>query len=243
MEKERENVASKMDTIEKQLEDTIRHNFKSMNDKIDKLSFKHNEVVTKDKNVQEKVEEVSLTASFNDPVQGIRCDQCDFVAKTNSSLKTHKTRKHTVVSPGKFSKKCTFCDKTFKNKNDYKHHVIYMHSCTKIGNTSYKCKECKFIAKNYTTLQVHLGKTHTETLECGLCETEFENLDNLELHIKTCEVYQCRHCQKRELSISTIKDHIKIHIQSLGHGMLDHLKMSRYTPNLVTEKFYWDYQI
>jgi hypothetical protein len=36
-----------------------------------------------------------LETTFHNPTFGYKCDQCDFVAKSGSSLKTHKTRKHT----------------------------------------------------------------------------------------------------------------------------------------------------
>ena len=243
-EKERENLKIKIDTMERQFEETLKLNFKNMNEKIEKLVSKQKEVVKETtKQVNEKVEEDSLVTSFNNPVQGIKCDQCDFVAKTNSSLKTHKTKKHTVVCPVNFSENCPFCEQTFDNKREFKHHVILNHSSTYLGNDKHKCKECEFVAKNYKTLEVHLGKTHRETFECGLCEIGFDNLENLEIHLKTCEIYKCRHCQIRLLSISSIKEHIKSEHGDLGYGMLDHIKMNRNNPNLVTSKFYRDYQI
>ena len=83
-----------------------------------------------------------------------------------------------------------------KNKRDFKHHVISKHSTTNIGNETYKCNECDFVAY-YKTLEVHLGKTHTEKFECGLCENNFANHKTLEMHLKTCEIYKTRYCQKR----------------------------------------------
>ena len=94
IEKEREHLGMKIDTIEMRLEETLKQNFKNMNDKIKKLSTNKQNVVVIEttKEVDEKIEEDSPVTSVNDPIQGIKCDQCDFVAKTNSSLKTHKTR-------------------------------------------------------------------------------------------------------------------------------------------------------
>ena len=34
---------------------------------------------------------------------------------------------------------------------------------------------------------VHLGKCHSENLECGMCEAGFDELNKLEMHLNTCE--------------------------------------------------------
>ena len=40
-------------------------------------------------------------------------------------------------------------------------------------------------------MEVHLGKHHSEKNECGLCDFEAGNLENLETHLNTCEFFQC----------------------------------------------------
>ena len=72
-----------------------------------------------------------------------------------------------------------------------------------------------------------------------MCENDFANLETLEMHLKTCEIYKCRYCQKRETSISAIKEHFKEHTYIDHSGMLDHIKISRKDQNKVTEKLYW----
>ena len=184
-----ENLLTKIDTLERQLKETMKHNFLELNKKIETLALVQNNVTTEP---SENVEDLPGTTFPNKPT-GIKCDKCDFVAKTTSSLKAHKTKTH---APNLH--RCSFCEKTFRKKDDFKHHVIEKHSSTKIPDTqTYKCNSCEFIARNYKSLEVHLGKAHTEIFECGLCENEFNNLECLEIHLKTCEIYQCRHCQKR----------------------------------------------
>ena len=132
-----ENLAIKIDTLEKQVEETIKHNFKEMSKKMENLAFEQNKVLRDTGgNVDEKVDE-----TLNNQATGIKCDQCDFVAKTKTSLKTHKTKKH---APN--LRKCTFCERTFKSKSDFKHHVISKHSTINMGNETYKCNECEFVA-------------------------------------------------------------------------------------------------
>ena len=39
------------------------------------------------------------------------------------------------------------------------------------------------------SMVVHLGKYHSENLECGLCEAGFGELSKLEMNLNTCEVH------------------------------------------------------
>ena len=50
------------------------------------------------------------------------------------------------------------------------------------------------VGNNMFTHEVHKGKAHSQSVDCGLCDKEFENLENLEIHLNTCETYRCRHC-------------------------------------------------
>ena len=40
-------------------------------------------------------------------------------------------------------------------------------------------------------MEVHVGKCNTDNFECGLCDSKFKDLDTLELHLRTCEIYEC----------------------------------------------------
>ena len=37
------------------------------------------------------------------------------------------------------------------------------------------------------TLDIHNGKNHADSFECGLCESIFEKKEDLETHLNTCE--------------------------------------------------------
>ena len=39
-------------------------------------------------------------------------------------------------------------------------------------------------------MEVHVGKSHSEIKECGLCEYEAKDSENLNLHLATCEINQ-----------------------------------------------------
>ena len=60
----------------------------------------------------------------------------------------------------------------------------------------FKCETCSFNA--------HHGKSHGELFECGLFEFKAKSFDNLELHLKTCEIYECEECEFTSKQISGI---------------------------------------
>ena len=89
-------------------------------------------------------------------------------------------------------------------------------------------------------MEVHMGKMHTETFECGLCELEAGSLASLEVYLNTCEIFQCdqnNSCNKRFRMIIDIKNQInKEHKEEYGY--MQHLKIDRNDCNEVTEKPY-----
>ena len=59
-------------------------------------------------------------------------------------------------------------------------------------------------------MEVQEGKCHLETFECGLCDDKFDKLEDLEIHLNTCEIYECNFsdCLIRLRSLSEMKKHI-----------------------------------
>ena len=96
----------------------------------------------------------------------------------------------------------------------------------------FKCEDCDFVGQSRETMEVHIGKSHTDNFECGLCELTFGNIGKLETHLNTCEVYRCRKCFNKETKICEIKAHVqKKHFRPNTATLIDHLKISRYDPN------------
>ena len=80
-------------------------------------------------------------------------------------------------------------------------------------NHSYKqvqfqCEECDFGGTNEVSMEVHVSKFHAEEIECGMCEQETKDLESLETHLVTCQIYECKYCEERFQSISELKKHI-----------------------------------
>ena len=163
--------------------------------------------------------------------------------KPNSEkgLKTHLTRKHTIISTTGYPKICELCEKKFNNSNDFKKHMK-THS---YKEARFKCEDCDFVGKCLETMEIHLGKSHTDTFECGLCEKDLGNLENLSIHIQTCEIYRCRRCYQKETKISDIKNHaVKKHYGNANTGILiDHIKINRNDSEEVTSNEHWHHDL
>ena len=63
--------------------------------------------------------DVPLDQTFKNPFLALKCDICDFSAKSERGLKTHKTRKHI---------NCNWCDLICKDESELKKHKMDKHS-------------------------------------------------------------------------------------------------------------------
>ena len=79
-----------------------------------------------------------------------------------------------------------------ENSSDLKKHIV-THSYKEIRC---KCEECDLVRLDEGTMEVHLGKLHSEKFRCGLYDLEAGSLENLEIHFNTCEVYKCVCCRQ-----------------------------------------------
>ena len=57
-------------------------------------------------------------------------------------------------------------------------------------------------------MEVHVGKCCYNLPMCGLCDQNFTNLEMLETHLNTCEIYECGNCDKRCKLLSDVKEHV-----------------------------------
>ena len=89
----------------------------------------------------------------------------------------------------------------------------------------FKCEDCEFWGPNSLTMEVHTGKLHSGCFECGLCEYKAKDMENLEIHLSTCEIYECDNCYFRVTKISDIKAHMEVkhalHDTKIIHGKID----------------------
>jgi hypothetical protein len=73
----------------------------------------------------------------------------------------------------------------------------------------YQCEKCNYFGVNNETMEVHIGKGHSETFECGMCDLALQNLESLETHLKTCEMCECSKCCDKFKTLLDIKKHIR----------------------------------
>ena len=45
-------------------------------------------------------------------------------------------------------------------------------------------------------MEVHNGKCQTDTFICGLCEIGTSTFEDLEVHLTSCEIYECEVCHR-----------------------------------------------
>ena len=109
-------------------------------------------------------------------------------------------RKH-AESAERNLNRCELCEKVFETVKEMKKH-LQTHSYKK---ANFKCVDCEFVGTNEETMEVHIGKTHADIFECGLCGYEVETLEKLDIHLFTCEVYICSKCDFLEKSLSEVK--------------------------------------
>ena len=105
----------------------------------------------------------------------LKCTNCNFTTKSKQGLKIHMKKKHTVVDNDTFQQSCHLCEKICKNRN-YLKKYLFTHSYKK---AKFKCSECVFVCQNEISMEVHIGKHHSEQLGCGLCDLEVSNLEKM----------------------------------------------------------------
>ena len=112
----------------------------------------------------------------------------------------HKGGKHGSKSS------CDICDKKFNTHREMKIHR-YTHSYKGTHcEQEQTWKNCEFKCKIVESMEVHLGICGSDSFECGLCETKF---GKLEIHLYTCEIFECRFCAERFRVLSERKKHMQ----------------------------------
>ena len=100
----------------------------------------------------------------------------------------------------KYPKVYEFCKERFETLNEIKRQ-LKSHT---YREANYECLYCDFVSKHTLTMEVHMGKLHTDKMEYGICEIESKDIEALETHLNT-SYYQCHQFRKKcKLLHSTI---------------------------------------
>ena len=159
----------------------------------------------------------------------IPCDQCDFTTTSKKGLKTHVRRKHTAKIQEVFLLACKLC--TEEMRLHMINHSYFMQE------NNLKCEHCEFIGKSDRTMHIHYGKLHCKIIECGLCQFVAKDLENLNLHLKTCETYECDTCDHVTKTITEMKKHIR-ESKQCDSSSIFHIKRNRNNLNEANAKEY-----
>ena len=196
-----------------------------MEEKVKK--FKTSKTSEKLDNKIRDIEEIQI--NLIEESRTYKCNECEFETYYKRGLKIHKKKMHKVYS-------CADCEEIFDTVRDFKVHS-YTHSYTNIKK-KVKCKNCEFETNSLNTIEVHVGWCRTKDFECGLCGIGFSEKEDLEIHLSTCEMYECDSfsCYLRGKNLSEMKKHIEEKHET--SSFLNHLKIDRNEKFNVTSKSY-----
>ena len=182
--------------------------------------------------LEEKIKNLEDNKIKKQIQKSFKCSQCNFETNSKHGLRIHTTKKHTLTGNETYPKVCDFCDDRFETFNDMKRHL----KCHSYKEANYTCEDCEFISKHDLTMEVHLGKFHSEKIECGICGFETKDMENLDTHLSTCEMYKCGSCDDKFKLLADIKKHIQ---ETHKRTYIFHLKMDRNDFAEFSDTRYW----
>ena len=208
---EKESVIKSLENKLKTIEEDFDKRIKDV-----EKALKHEQ--KKNENLQVEFQTLEIESEI------IKCKYCEFSTSSAKGFKTHMKRKHTVKKKEVISYQCEVCEFKTISKISLKTHNK-SHSYT-IEKEKCKCNTCDFIGNNAWSLQIHNGKIHMENLECGLCDCKTKDFETLNLHLKTCEIYECNKCEFVANQLSGIRKHMR-ESNDCSLSTFHHIKIDR----------------
>ena len=101
-----------------------------------------------------------------------------------------------------------------------------------IGNIF--CDYCEEEFEERRKLELHVINTHT--YKCEVFKIQMGSKEDLDIHLTTCEVYECYKCEYMHKRLSELKTHCKT--KHTGNVAILHVKMDRENMSEVTCKKY-----
>ena len=189
----------------------------------------------------EVLSEKIIKLETND-IEHVKCNLCEFSTTSKKGMKTHIKRKHSVANKDQVPVSCQLCDVVLESKREMKaHKKCHTYISQNEEETEFKCAECDFIGQCEWTMQIHFSKNHNKgNIECGLCDFEAKDLECLEMHLTTCEIYECANCVKSFKTLSEIRKHMidEENLDECGLGNIFHVKIDRKNSNEASYKEY-----
>ena len=235
-------ITDKFVCFEKKIKD-LEHSLEQKNSiitemkqKIDKIENHFEKGDEKMKKIKDQIDDIIKNKNADQSKKGKQfvCNQCEYSTDSSRGLKTHVKRKHEKEAQT-FPFKCELCDYEIEDKFELKNHLV-KHSFRRVN---FQCEECDYCGDNETTMAVHVGKMHSENIVCGICDFVADNLDNLETHLFTCEIYQCYYDDEKFKTLSDLKEHVKQeHTENNKHYSFIHAQQGRNSLEQIVCKTY-----
>ena len=180
----------------------------------------------------ENSEESDKKEVRSEAVEKFKCDLCEYESNSERGIHIHKKKKHGKIPRYPKSEKfdCDLCDKTFETEIERNIHRKTHSFKSRFVNTKWEeqvCENCGFECKSIYTMEIHIGKCNSNNYECGLCDEKFDDLTTLELHLRSCEIYECSECYKKDKDLNDMKKHfVNDHAECKeGSDIIQHLKI------------------
>ena len=192
----------------------FQEKFEELNVRVEKLENSKTNNILNDKIKDIKKIQTNLISESGK----YKCNKCDFTTYYKRGLNIHKKKMHKVYS-------CTYCEEIFETVKDFKVHT-YNHSYTSTEK-EVKFKNCNFDSESLKSMEVHFGWCMEIDFDCGLCGGGFSEKEDLEIHLRTCKMYECdsNSCLQRNRILSEMKNHIDTNHDT--YTQLYHLKIDR----------------
>ena len=210
LEEKLKKIEKKLDTQQKDFDnqrkdlEAKKSHILGLEIRLDELEKKYkSEKLTKDKKIKEL--EILVKNKGKRDQDSFKCSDCEFVSKSRNGLKTHKAKMHTKTKESEYPAECELCEAKLPSEKDMKEH-LRLHTYKR---STFKCEDCDFCSENFLTMEVHVGKQHSENFECGLCNYEAKDIEALNLHLTTCQIYVCEDCYFRTQHMHDIREHLK----------------------------------
>ena len=109
------------------------------------------------------------------------------------------------------------------------------HTCKSI---QFQCTLCNYGAYDEIEIDIHCGKEYGQTYNWGLCDYEANDLQSLEIHLKTCEIHKCTKCGFITINLQNVKSHSQTDHEAEKTKRIVHTKLIRESTEEVTSKSY-----
>ena len=238
VDKKLESMENKMKTFLNVLEEKDSR-ILSLEKKLENLENKSKEEKNqKDKKIKDLENLLKKQEKNQSAVEKFNCEQCEFTTTSKQGLKTHIKRKHTEITAEKYPAICELCDVKVNDEKELKLHMK-THS---YRESNFQCEDCDFCGPNEFTMEVHAGRKHSTVSECGLCDYKAKNVEDLETHISTCEIYECDLCYFRVTKISEMKSHMEAKHEH-SNARIWHVKIDRNNDELMDRSEHWKLEL